>query len=684
MTIRMAVTMMLGGALSVTAAAERTLTYVDLVHKLTDLEGLAVLPPPGETCQQWSSYDRASRYDAATGQYIDWGANNDCCGIVRTEGEDQVWAEMDGPGCIWRIWAAAAGSAQVRIYLDGAQQPTLDMPFSAYFDGKHEPFVYRALVHETSNGQNCYLPIPYQKSCKIVADRTWGAAARSQGGEYYHIDYTTYPQDTVVPTFKAELAPEDQAALAAANDFLSTKLGIDPAGAREGQRTEVHRLVVPAGGKAVAAKLEGSLAITAIRVKLDPNLPGDMSKTLREVALQIRWDGEERPSVWAPLGDFFGTAPGINKHVSLPCGMAEDGQCYALWYMPFAKSALVELTNDGAREFPLEISITHAPVTRPIEQLGRLHVKWHRDAFLNTQPGREIDWPMLKTEGRGRFCGVMLSVWNPQGGWWGEGDEKFFVDGEKFPSFFGTGSEDYFGYAYCCPALFQNAYHNQTISEGNRGCISVNRWQITDNVPFQKSFEGDIEKYNPVPENPVRYAATVCFYLASGQSDPYDTNVPVAERTGYYNLRPVLHEPGAVEAEKAQVLEVTGGTPTVQQMYEWGDQWSGAAQIWWAWPKVGDKLVLAVPVAAAGKYTVKAQLTKASDYATVQLYLDDQKLGTPVDLYDAKVVPTGPLSLGTLELTAGQHRFVVEVTGKNAASAAYVVGLDYVKLEPVK
>ena len=66
---------------------------------------------------------------------------------------------------------------------------------------------------------------------------------------------------------------------------------------------------------------------------------------------------------------------------------------------------------------------------------------------------------MLQTEGRGRFCGVMLHVWNPRGGWWGEGDEKFFVDGEKFPSTFGTGSEDYFGYAWCDPHLFQRAYH---------------------------------------------------------------------------------------------------------------------------------------------------------------------------------------------------------------------------------
>ena len=658
------------------ASASARLSYVDLVKKLTDLEGLAVLPTPGEKCQQASSYDRASRYDEKTGKYIDWGANNDCCGIVRAEGDTQVFAEMEGPGCIWRIWSAWADVGHVRIYLDGAKEPTIDLPFIGYFDRSSAPFVYPSLVHNASGGQNCYVPIPFQTSCKIVADKNWG--------QYYHFVYTTYPKGTVLPTFKRDLAPEETAALAAADKFLSANLGSDPAGTRKGEKSESKQLTVPAGAKITAAELKGKRAITAIKVKLDAGKLGDVSKRLREVMLQISWDGEKRPSVWVPLGDFFGTAPGINKHLSLPLGVSESGECYSYWYMPFSKGALIELVNDGKADFPLEFTITHAPLSRPVSELGRFHAKWHRDVFLNTEPGREIDWPMLKTEGRGRFCGVMLSVWNPQGGWWGEGDEKFFVDGEKFPSTFGTGSEDYFGYAWCCPALFQNCYHNQTISEGNKGCVSVNRWHITDNIPFQKSFEGDIEKYGPGPENPTKYAATGYFYLASGQADPYESNVPVEDRTSYYKLRPVLHEPGAIEAEKAKVLQVTHGDAVQQKMYEWGDNWSGTEQIWWAWPNVGDKLVLAIPVEVTGTYEIKTQLTKAGDYGIVQLYMDDKKLGEPVDLYNPQVVPTGPLSLGTMELAAGEHRFTMEITGKNKASAAYVVGIDYVKLQPAK
>jgi hypothetical protein len=111
-------------------------------------------------------------------------------------------------------------------------------------------------------------------------------------------------------------------------------------------------------------------------------------------------------------------------------------------------------------------------------------------------------------------------------------------------------------------------------------------------------------------------------------------------------------------------------------------QWSNDAHLWWIEAKPGDKLELALPVKQAGKYKLSAQLTKAPDYAIVQLYLDGQKLGDAVDLYHESVVPTGPLALGTLDLAAGDHKLAVEIIGANEkAIKAYMFGLDYVKLE---
>lgn len=655
--------------------AAQTFTYIDLVKRLTDLETLASLPLPGEKCQQWSSYDRASKYDETTGKYVKWDANGDGGGIISKEGELFVFAEMNGPGVIWRIWSATAGKGHVKIYLDGATEPAVDLPFSSYFDGTEAPFLGKALCHTVANGKNCYVPIPFQKSCKIVAEKGWG--------NYYQFTYTTFPKGTVVPTFHRDLSAKATAALAKADEFLARHCGDDPAGPRVGERTEETSVSVGAGQTALVAELSGPRAITALRAKLDlPATPGDRD-VLRELTLRITWDDDTQPAVWTPLGDFFGAAPGFNQYRSLPVGMTDNG-FYSFWYMPFARKARIELANDGKEKRTVALRITHAPLTQPVAKLSRFHAKWHRDAFLPEEPERRaIDWTMLKTQGTGRFLGVMLHIWNPRGGWWGEGDEKFFVDGEKFPSTIGTGSEDYFGYAWSSAQLFTHAFHNQPHNDGgSRGHVCVNRWHIADNVPFQQSFEAAIEKYYK-NEKPTLYAATVYWYQAAGQPDNYGT-MSLADRTGWYVTPPNTRVPGALEGESLKILERTGGTTQKQDLTDRGGSWSDQSQLWWTKAKPGNRLTVAVPVKEDGRYQITAQLTKARDYGIVQLSLDGQKLGEPVDFYNPTVVPSGPLKLGNLELKKGDHRLTLEIVGANEkAVKAYMAGLDYVKLERV-
>ncbi len=157
------------------------------------------------------------------------------------------------------------------------------------------------------------------------------------------------------------------------------------------------------GSTQLVAQASGPAAITAIRVKLNlPPSPDDYD-LLRSLALQIKWDGETNASVWAPLGDFFGTAPGGNLYSSLPLGHTADGWWYCYWYMPFATSARVELVNDGATQPQVTCQLTTAPLDRPIAELTRFHAKWHRDAFLPTDPARAIDWTILTTTGAGRY-----------------------------------------------------------------------------------------------------------------------------------------------------------------------------------------------------------------------------------------------------------------------------------------
>ena len=131
------------------------LGYSDLVGRMTDMEALSILPQPGEKCGQFSSYDRRSRYDAETNTYIDWDANlrpdrtGDGDGYIRKEEGGYVLAEMDGPGCVWRIWSAAAMEGHLKFYLDGEETPAIDQPFSDFFSRDVEPFTYPGMVYRT-------------------------------------------------------------------------------------------------------------------------------------------------------------------------------------------------------------------------------------------------------------------------------------------------------------------------------------------------------------------------------------------------------------------------------------------------------------------------------------------------------------------------------------------------------
>ena len=659
--------------LACATANAQTYTYVDLVKKLTDLQALALPPQPGVKCAQASSYDRASKYDEVAGKYIAWDANGDGGGIIRREGGKVVMAELEGPGIIWRTWSAMPTKGHVRVYLDGATEPAIDLPFEQWFDGKHLPFNTPALVHDAASGKNCYVPIPFQKSCKITADPDWGA--------YYQFTYEALPKAAKVPTFKRTLTAEEMEALAAADLQLRDGLGSDPAGLRKGERTVKSRVKAQPGKSVRLADIRGARAITALRIKVDLADRKDQIMALRELALKITFDGDKEPAVWSPLGDFFGTAPGVNLYKSLPLGMTEEGY-YSFWYMPFGKSAKVEIVNDGPTARAITASVTHAPLERPASEYLRFHAKWHRDALLPAEPERGIEWTMLQAQGKGRWCGVQLHVWNPRGGWWGEGDEKFFVDGEKFPSTFGTGSEDYFGYAWGDPDLFTHALHNQPHNDGdNRGNLSLNRWHIADNVPFHKSFDGAIEKYFK-NDKPTLFAATVYWYLASGQADAYPA-LSANDRTGWY-LDDATRLPGALEGEELKVIERTGGTVGPQDMAGFKGSWSNKSHLWWTRVHAGDRLTLALPVKENGQYKLIVQMTKAADYGIVQLSLDGRTLGSPIDCFNKGVVPTGPISLGSLELTKGEHKLMLEIVGANdQAVKPFNAGLDYLKLERV-
>jgi hypothetical protein len=601
---------------------------------------------------------------------------------IEMDRQGHVLAEMDGPGCVVRIWSANPRDAgNIRIYLDGSEQPVIEANLEALLAGKWQttidgkettPFP-DPIACERSRGFTLYFPIAYARHCKITVDRP---------NIYYHVDYRTYPQGTEVETFNWE---ELGRASSRVHDVIE-KLHLPVQRSTSSTASTATWFAKLQPGASAHFPWTGPRALTALSAELSV----EDAAAWRSVALIVTFDDAATPQVWCPLGDFFGSSPGFQNYASLPFETANPEapkQMRAFWTMPFEKSAKFELRNFGKQAVDVTLHAAFDSYTWTDRSM-HFHAKW-RTETLHTRPFR--DWTYCDIKGKGVFVGDMLTLVNSVRDWWGEGDEKIFVDGESFPSWFGTGSEDYYSYAWSDPKPFQHPYHNQTRCDGpgNRGWTSVNRFHILDNIPFEKSFRFDMEFWHWKPNIDVPYAATSYWYARPGATD--DFHEPDAKTLQALPAAPppaqAYRIKGALEGEKLRIAKKSSDFDVdPQDMTAFGDgNWSGASHLWGRPGKAGEWVDLELPVAAAGRYNVVVYLTKARDYGIVQFDVNGKQLGPKVDSFHANsVVATGAIELGTVELQKGAATLRVQVVGTNPKSDGlrYMWGLDCVVLKP--
>jgi len=610
---------------------------------------------------------------------------------IAMDAQGHVLAEMDGPGCVVRIWSANPKDAgKIRIYLDGAEKPTIEAPLEALLAGKWKTTIEGTettpfpdpLACERSRGFNLYFPIAYARHCKITIDRP---------DIYYHVDYRTYPKGTEVETFTLGSL---------------TKFSRQVHDVVEGLRLPIHRNIPISGaedffksvgidlepGKTHQLTIKGPKAIN-LAAHIAPSTQSSGAKTVpaeawRQMLLTVTFDDAPNPQICCPLGDFFGSSPGFVPYASLPIEVGgsytSPKKMFAWWCMPFEKSAVVKVRNFGKETYYVDLLTVERQHTWTDRSM-HFHAKWRAET-LKTRPFR--DWTYCNLTGKGVFVGDMLSITNPVPAWWGEGDEKIFVDDESFPSWFGTGSEDYYGYAWSDPKPFQHAYHGQTRCDGpgNRGRTSVNRFHILDAIPFTKSFRFDMEFWHWTPNIDVGYASTSYWYARPGATDDFKEPDALGIQT-LPSLPPPYRIKGALEGEKLKILNKSGDFDVgPQDMTPFADgKWSGDSHLWVRPAKSGEWVDLELPVAADGRYQVLVHLTKARDYGVVRVQINGKSLGRAVDCFNAdNVVSTGAIDLGTADLQKGTATFRVEVIGSNpsAVGLRYMWGLDCVVLKP--
>ncbi len=630
-----------------------------LLAELSDLAKLAEWPVPPFRCSQASSYDRRS---ISAGDSEGWFANHDAGNFLRAEPRggrtEYVMMDAAGPGAIVRIWSANP-AGRLRIYLDGGATPVLDVPMRDLLGGQI-PGIPPPLAGERSRGWNCYYPIAYARRCVVTVD--------AGSGLYYHINYRTYPAGVGVRSF----APADLQTCAAAAYAQAAVLAF-PGELRAPDDDAQHRATLRiAAGEAHSIDRAGPGAIASLVVS--PRGDG-RDAALRSTLLRIRFDGEQ--TVECPLGEFFGGGPGVNPYASLPMGVEADGRLWSRWHMPFREKATITFENRGAAPIELEFSVrvTETPWT---DRSLYFHAGWRTGRDVPTRP--MIDWNYAGIEGRGVFVGAAFSIFNPVRDWWGEGDEKIYVDDDVFPSTFGTGTEDYFGYAWCSPQPFVHAYHAQPRCDGpgNYGLTTVNRWHVPDRIPFERRFRFDMEFWHWNADARVTMAVATYAYVAPGarvDAKPLTAADLEMPQMPPYQARRVAD---AIEGEEMEVIAFVG---TVEPQDIGGC--SNDRHLWWRGGQPGDVLTLRFDPPRAGRYRICARTLRAADYGIHRVRINGEVAVAALDSYAGEIRHSEELDWGVFPLGDGPSELSIEVVGKHLAASNYLFGLDFLRLEPV-
>ncbi len=499
-----------------------------LLADIKDVSSVACWPQPVYTLKQSSSYDRKSISPDKPG----WFANGDFNQFIRKEEKknrtEYVMMDAAGPGAVVRFWLTTqVKPGKLRFYFDNERVASIEIPAYDLLKGGFN--LGTALLNPHSSyepdgkgGNTLYLPLPYQKHCKITFEFTDSTTINTS--HYYQINYRTYAAGTKVKTFKKV-------------DLITYKPAIDkaektlwnPPTYYKGKEINKHQLI--AGSNQMTFNLpNGNAAVRLLTINITTTNKEDIAKALRSVILKIDFDGNQ--TVYCPVGDFSGSGYGGKIIKSWYRDLNENGKIISRWVMPYQKNAAITIINKAAFAVDAEVSATvdkwkwdnnsmYFHTTYKYEENIK-DAKWDYD--INKNAGKDsaapIEWNFVKIKGRGIYLGNTLAVNNHMDTWYGEGDAKVWVDDDKSPSEFGTGLEDYYNTSWAPVVLYQTPFANapRADNQSSFGHNTFTRTRNLDGVPFNKSFRYDLEMLS-WDGGTIDAAATVYWYGAAAAVD---------------------------------------------------------------------------------------------------------------------------------------------------------------------
>jgi HEAT repeat protein len=419
----------------------------------------------------------------------------------------------------------------------------------------------------------------------------------------------------------------------------------------------------------------------------------------RLLRLRVYYDGRKTPSVDAPLGDFFGVGHGYERNLnSMMVRNASFGRARnEYWPMPFLKSVRITITNEGKRRLS---SLYYHVDWQKYDSLPPDITYFHAHYRQATPPPRGQLFTLLNINGTGHYVGSVLNIIQTQMGWFGEGDDVFYVDGEKVPRSEGTGTEDYFNDAWAL-RVSDGAWTGVPVAEGEGfgARLTGYRWHVPDPAPFKKSLRVAIEHlgwtYNPDGtarsgfEERSDFFSSVAFWYQKGVNEDLPELPYGYARLPFGNAQQI-----EVENDIARVTTEKGQAEVQKEVFWSKDLLFLKAQ------GEGSKINIPFDVQQDAYYEIIAQIAQAPDYGDYVATLDGKQTnstmvtwgplenqGLPVEVlynYEPEIFVGIDHRLGWFDLSKGKHVLTLTCVGKNKLSSGYNIGVDGIVLSEIE
>lgn len=453
-----------------------TVPYAKLLSELTNTDSIARLDAPAT--EMICSFDR-------TGGNADY---NHFQG--KTKDGQCILADLKGPGVVSRIWfTGIQPDKKIRFYFDGEKIPRLEFSRNDLCAGI-SPFDIAPLSADEQNCWYTFVPVPFKKRLLITTEDAGYQYGRDPK-MFYQLNWQKLPAGQTV----ASLAlPLDSGTLKkVANIWQKSDFGLLP---------PADKAFTLAAGQTVELwNGQGPATVNAFTINSDAH----DSDVLRNVLLKIYWDGTAEPSVCVPLGDFFGSVWQRWRAQSMFFGSIGN-ILFCRFPMPFQKSARLVLENKSAQTVALKFGIACGSHIAG----GYFHAGWRNSGANDTG----VPHTVLKTAGRGRYAGCILSVVSADRNFWAlESNESMMIDGKK--TWQGTGLEDYFNAGW----YYQNVFARPLQGLPNKAPFHTVQYRLhlTEPVLFNRSFEMEFER-GPGQASHAAYESVAFYYLDQPQA----------------------------------------------------------------------------------------------------------------------------------------------------------------------